>query len=164
MTTDSNLRFIIKKITELRSAIMYSMCNSLVRLPNDIVTFVKVDEEGQLWFLSHLPSQSLKECEQFFPARLHFFRKGYDFFVEVSGKATIVSSVSSSVFSEADNISSKQSVLIKMTMSNIEYREPHTKNSKTKLELLAGKSYQWMLRNFALHSPGSAYGKLNQPH
>ena len=156
MTTDTNFRFISEKISQLRSAVMYSMSNSLVKLPNDIVTSVKVDEEGQLWFLSHSPSYYIKECEQVFPVRLHFFRKGYDFFVEVSGKATIVENISSDT---------QNSVLIRMTMSNIEYTEPHTLKEKTKLQLMAEKSYKWMLRNIGFqHTTGSVFGKLHQPH
>jgi len=141
---------------------MYSMSNSLVRLPNDIVTAVKVDEEGQLWFLSHSPAHLLKECEQVFPVRLHFFRKGYDFFVEVSGKATIMNNMSPSgvLYTEGEN--PKNAVLIKMTMANIEYTEPHAKREKTKLQLVAEKSYRWMLRNIGFqHTEGSVFSKLH---
>ena len=163
MTTDNNLPFIREKISELRNAVMYSMSKSLVKLPNDIVTYVKVDEDGQLWFLSHSPAHSLRECEQVFPARLHFFKKGCDFFVEVSGKATIADNISSSgFFGSNDNQNNKDAVLIRMTMSNIEYREPHAKKAKTKLELLAGKSYKWILRATGFHPTGGpVFSKLH---
>jgi hypothetical protein len=75
-TTDSNLQFIREKIYQVRSAIMYSMSNELVKIPNNIITAVKVDEEGQLWFISKRPVQDLEQCEQSFPVRLHFFVKG----------------------------------------------------------------------------------------
>jgi len=140
------------------------MSNSLVKLPNDIVTALKIDEEGHLWFLSHHPVQSLKECEQTFPVRLHFFRKGFDFYVEVSGKATIVNnnySISSGL--ESDDIKNRRPLLIKMTMSNIEYSEPHAKKNKTKLDLLIEKSYKWVLKNFSInHSEESVLSKLHQ--
>ena len=90
MTTDSNLTGIREKIYKLRTAIMYSMSNDLVKMPNSIITAVKVDEEGQLWFVSKSHLQNLDQCEQSFPVRLHFFRKGTNFFVVVSGKAFIV--------------------------------------------------------------------------
>ena len=162
MTTDTNLRFISEKIGQLRSAVMYSMSNSLVKLPNDIVTSVKVDEEGQLWFLSHLPVQSLKECEQVFPVRLHFFRKGHNFFVEVSGKATIVSKISSAAPFETEDNKSRKAVLIKMTMSNIEYVEPQTPATKPKWQELVQKTYQWILRSKSIQHPeSSAFGNLH---
>src|SRR5687767_11787110 len=142
MATDQNFQFISEKIAELRTAVMYSMSNGLVKLPNDIVTFVNIDEEGQLWFLSHLPPQLLSECEKVFPARLHFFRKGHDYFVEVSGKATIVSDINT-----AADQNNQNAVLIKMAMSNVEYREPHARKEKTKVQVMVEKSYRWMLRN-----------------
>ena len=152
MTNDHHSGFIKEKIAELRTAVMYSMCSSLVKLPNDIVTFVSFDDEGHLWFLSHMPVQSLNECEQIFPARLHFFRKGYDYYVEISGKATIVSNSTSSEFSSIADVMNKKSVLIKMTMSNVEYTEPHAK-TKSSLMVVAEKSYKWMMKLFALNQP-----------
>ena len=154
--SDTNFQFISEKISQLRSAVMYSLSNSLVKLPNDIVTSVKIDEEGQLWFLSHSPFHYINECEQVFPVRLHFFRKGYDFFVEVSGKATIVENISSD---------SQNSVLIRMTMSNVQYTEPHAVKEKTKLQILAEKSYKWLLRNVGFqHTTSSVFGKIHQHH
>ena len=160
---DTNLQFISEKIGDLQSAIMYSMSNSLNRMPNDIVKAIKVDEEGQLWFLSHRPSQSLKECEQVFPVRLHFFKKGRNYFLEVSGKATIVSKIHSTAHFEEGMAKNKKPVLIKMTMNNIEYVEPQ--NTKVKWQEWAQKTYSWMLRSLMFHHPKtSSFGKLNQPH
>ena len=165
MITDTNLRFISEKIRELRTAVMYSMSDSPVKLPNDVVTFVKVDDEGQLWFLSHLPVQSLKGYEKHFPVRLHFFRKGRNFFVEVSGKATIVNKIATSNSFESQDIIIPNAVLIKMAMSNIEYVEPHTAPTKPKWQELAQKTYQWMLGSKSFqHGKSSAFGNLHQPH
>ena len=152
MTKDNNFSFIRGKIAELRTAVMYSMCTSLVKLPNDIVTFVSTDNEGHLWFLSHMPIQLLSECEQVFPVRLHFFRKGYDCHVEVSGKATIISNLSNQEFLSIANVADKKAVLIKMTMSNVEYTEPHAK-PKTPLQMIAERSYKWMLKLLAANQP-----------
>lgn len=162
MYMDSNFQFICKKIEQLRTAVMYSMSNSLVRLPNDIVNFVKIDADGHLWFLAHLPSQSLSQCEKAFPARLHFFRKGYDYFVEVSGKATIADIITEA---SSDDGLERRTVLLKMTMPNIEYREPHAKKEKSKLQLMVEKSYRWMLRNVGFpHTETSVLGKMRQSH
>jgi general stress protein 26 len=100
MATDSNLQFIREKIYQVRSAIMYSMSDEVIKFPNSIATAVRVDDEGQLWFLCKKPVQFVSECEQNFPARLKFYRKGISFFLEVSGKATIVNNNSSLNFLE----------------------------------------------------------------
>ena len=55
MSTDTNLQFIREKIYTVKSAIMYSMSNELIKLPNCLVEAVKVDNEGQLWFLCKAP-------------------------------------------------------------------------------------------------------------
>jgi general stress protein 26 len=138
------------------------MSNSLVKLPNDIVTYVKVDEQGQLWFLSHHPYQLLNECEKVFPARLHFFRKGRNYFIEVSGKASIVRTVTNAN-GEKFNKENGNEVLIKMAMNNIQYVEPGSQNSKPKWQELAEKTYTWMLRHVTFQHPEtSTFQKFNQ--
>ncbi|MEP6648068.1 MAG: hypothetical protein ABJC12_13345 [Saprospiraceae bacterium] len=160
MNRDPNFQFICEKISLLRTAVMYSMSNSLVRMPNDIVKLVKVDEDGQLWFLAHFPVYSLQQCEKIFPVRLHFFRKGFDFFVEISGKATIESNIGDS--SSKDNANASRSVLVKMTMNNVEYREPHARKDKTKFQVIVERSYKWMLRNVGFdHTESSVFGKIH---
>src|SRR3954463_3724688 len=121
MAKDLHLQFIREKIQQLRTAVMYSQSDSIYRLPNDIVTALRVDSEGQLWYIcrASLPPE---ECEQSFPARLRFYRKGYDFHVEVSGKATIVNTDYSDykyIGKEKDTRDSDKFLLIKMTMTNI---------------------------------------------
>ncbi len=165
MNTDPNFQFISEKIAVLRTAVMYSMSNSLIKLPNDIVSLVKIDPEGQLWFLAHFPSQSLNECERVFPARLHFFRKGYDFYVEVSGRATIEDIIVEAGCKQVGDVQTKRTVMVKMTMPNIEYREPHARKEKSKLQVVVEKSYKWMLKNVGFpHTEDSVLGKIHQSH
>jgi hypothetical protein len=157
MATDMNLQFIRGKINQLRTAVMYSMSNSISRLPNDIVTAIKVDEEGYLWFICRGPHPAVKEYDQSFPARLSFFRKGYDFFVEISGKATIVNN------NYTGEKEGQRTLLVKMNMLNIEYTEPHTRKPKNKVEVLLENGYKWLLRNAAVprNGSGSVLAKLH---
>lgn len=159
MATDMNLQFIREKISQIRTAVMYSMSNSLIRLPNGIVSAVKVDEEGQLWFVSRGPVPVMKEYEQSFPARLCFYRKGVEYSLEVSGKAEIVNNK----YSTNPNANEK-SLLIKMSMMNIEYREPNAKRAKNKLEMFLESGYKWFLRTAAINRSGSesVLAKLHQ--
>jgi hypothetical protein len=150
MATDSNLQFIREKIYQVRSAIMYSMSDEVVKIPNSIATAVRVDDEGQLWFLCKKPLQFISECEQHFPARLKFYRKGISFFLEVSGKATIINNNNGLNLPDEKNIQEKP-VLIKMTMTNVEYVEPEEKKKKTWFDLVIENGYKWLLRNAAIH-------------
>lgn len=148
MASDGNLQFIRQKIYQLRSAIMYSMSNEPVKIPNNIVTAIRVDDEGHLWFLSKRPAQFVSECEQNFPARLHFYRKGLRFFMEVSGKATIVNDGTEI---NGHSTAGEKPVLIKMTMKNIEYIEPVERKKKNRFEILLENGYKWLARTIAFH-------------
>jgi general stress protein 26 len=161
---DSNLQFIREKIYQLRSAIMYSMSNELVKIPNSIVTAVKVDEEGQLWFVSKSHLQNLAQCEQSFPVRLHFFRKGTNFFVVVSGKAFIVNNADAQLNSHGTlGDDQEKSILIKMSMNDIEYTEPEARREKNKLEIFLENSFNWLLHTIAFHRHSkSVFQKLQQ--
>ena len=168
MTTDSNLQFIREKIYALRSAIMYSMSTELVKLPNNVVTAIKVDDEGQLWFLSKRPLQLVSECAQVFPARLKFYRKGIEYSMEVSGQAEIVNPVVNLSSPEYDtermNTTSQKPVLVRMSMLNIEYVEP-TQRKKNWMDLVIANSYKWISRNLALPRHSKSFmGKLHQSH
>lgn len=149
MASDSNLNEIRNKIYQLRTAIMYSMSNELCKLPNSIVTALQVDDEGQLWFVCPRPLLGSYEDEQSFPVRLHFYRKGFFFHLEVSGKATITNE---SAFDELPgNIPEKEKlILIRMTMNSIECTEPYEKRKRNKVEIFIEQGYNWMLRHIAI--------------
>jgi len=132
---------------------MYSMSNELIKLPNCLVEAVKVDNEGQLWFICKPPSVELSQCETSFPARLHFYRKGTFFHIEVSGKATIMNDV------YRDN-SKEKSVLVRMTMNTIEYTEPQERK-KGKVDVILEQGYKWLLRTISVpHDTRPVLSKL----
>lgn len=164
MVNDTNLQFIREKIIQLRSAVMYVSSDELVKLGNDIVTAIRVDDEGQLWFVTNNPPQRVEECEQTFPARLCFYRKGLDFSMEISGKADIVNYNYSYDHSGKEEGSKKsEKVLVKLTMINIEYTEPHAKRVKSRIEVMADNWYNWFLRTVAVHHDSeSVLKKLRQ--
>jgi general stress protein 26 len=162
MTTDTNLQFIREKIYEIRHAVMYSMSNGLVRIPNSIVSVIKVDNDGQIWFLCTPPMQKVEECECVFPARLQFYKKGKFFRLEVSGKATVMNNEYS-----VDSTEEKKDkpILIKMSMTNIEYTSTSERKEKGKIESILENSYKWLLRNVAIpREEKSVFSKLHQTH
>jgi len=139
------------------------MSNEVIKMPNNIVTAIRVDDEGQLWFFSKRPVQFVSEFEQTFPARLKFYRKGVSFFLEISGKATIMNSAMDvNVMKDTAKSIHEKPVLIKMTMTNVEYVEPEEKK-KNKLEVMLENGYNWLLRTVAFHrNSKSALARL--PH
>lgn len=165
MATDTNLQFIREKIYEVRSAVMYSMSNGLVRLPNNIVTVVKVDDDGNLWFLCTPPAFRIEECECVFPARLHFYKKGKTFHVEVSGKATIVNNEFNMEGYNQETRQVDTPILIKMSMTNVQYTSLNERRDKGRIESMFENGYKWFLRNVAIpRQEKSVFSKLHQTH
>ena len=152
MKMDNTLSVIRQKIEDLPNVVMYSMNQHGFKLPSDIINFVSLDEDGQLWFISYFPAQLLAQCDNVFPVRLHFFKRGNDAFMEISGKATIMSNISQPDLFAPEDAETKKSVLIKMTMNNVEYTEPLVKAGKSKLRLMMEQSYRWIVRQFAFHN------------
>ena len=165
MVNDTNLQFIREKIIQLRSAVMYDASDGLVKLGNDVVTAIRVDDEGQLWFVTNNPQHHVEECEQSFPARLCFYRKGIHFTLEISGKATIVNEnyTYDYIAPDVDRSKKSQKVLVKLAMINIEYTEPHAKRPKSRVEMVLENWYSWFLRTVSVqHDSASVLKKLRQ--
>src|SRR5215469_8636477 len=90
MLPQSDLQFLQQKIQDLKNALFFSQNTSLLRISTTIVTVLKVDELGQMWFFVPKPQQALHEFDREFPVKMEFFRKGRQFFLHVLGKAYIV--------------------------------------------------------------------------
>lgn len=90
MLSSKHLHFLQDKIQDLRSALFFSMNNSVLKFPTSVVSALKVDEVGQVWFFIRKPSQHISEFDKQFPARLEFYKKGKQYFLKILGKACIV--------------------------------------------------------------------------
>jgi len=150
-TSNNDFQFIREKIYRLHSAIMYSMSNELIKIANSIVSVLRIDDEGHLWFQCKAPLMHIRHYEQSFPARLHFFRKGFKYFVEVSG-ATVITN------REYDD--KNGTLILKMNVNHVEYTEPQARK-KTWIDLVMEECYGWMLRTLAIpKSTKSFFAKL----
>src|SRR5579872_6692679 len=125
-SSSSNLPFLQKKIQELKNALFFSQNSSLLRMATTIVTILKVDELGQLWFFVPRPQQALHEFDREFPVKLEFFRKGTGYYLHITGKAYIVNDpeeVNSLLFEDLKKQISGNMVLIKVKMGRADYFE-----------------------------------------
>ncbi|MCG2617165.1 hypothetical protein LZZ85_22910 [Terrimonas sp. NA20] len=153
MTQDTNLHFIRERISELKNAIMYNNSQDVLRVQNNIAEAVEVDKEGVLWFTIKRPAGYMQQCEQVFPARLNFYRKGFDYRVEVSGKATVVNYMY--------NGHKEDIVLLRMDMNEVEYTEPNAEKAESQIEKYVKQAYSWFLRTFSLeHREQSVFPKV----
>ena len=120
MENDYKLMFIKNKLQQIKSAVMYTTNSNVARLPNDIVEFESVDDDGILWFSAHIPRHWVKAYELHFPSKLIFYRKGIDYYVEITGTAVVVNKqdVMHGVSNEYGG-----KMLLKMVPYYIEYTE-----------------------------------------
>jgi len=120
MENDYKLMFIKNKLQQIKSAVMYATNSNIVRLPNDIVEFESVDDDGLLWFSAHIPRHWVKAYELHFPAKLIFYKKGVDYYVEITGTAVVVNK--QDVMYGINNLEGGK-MLLKMVPYFIEYTE-----------------------------------------
>lgn len=128
MLPDTNLEFIRSRIYEIRTALLYSLSDEIIKLPTSLISVLKVDEKGQIWFLMNRPPKLMEKNEQKFPARLQFYRKGKPFYMQVSGRAALVENMAalSHLFSATRTIRKAVShnlIVVKLKMDNVEYHE-----------------------------------------
>ena len=128
MLSETHLPFLQEKISDLRSALFFSLSNAVLKMPTTIVTALKVDEVGQIWFFVNRPIQNIQEFDKEFPARLEFFKKGKNFHLKIIGKACIVNDPEevNGLVDVPDEVKSKamsQLVLVKVKMQSAEYME-----------------------------------------
>ena len=134
-THQQQFSFLQDKIREIGSAIFFNLSDSILKLPTSIVTTLKVDEYGFVWFFVQRPKQSLKEFETEFPVRLDFYKKGKAYFLQVSGKGWVVTDPEEmnsfvTLPEETRQLAMNEMVFVKVKIMKAEYFE--TKPAKAK--------------------------------
>lgn len=155
MENDYKLLFIKNKLQQIKSAVMYSSNNNLVRLPNDIVEFESVDDEGLLWFSAHIPREWNKSYELHFPTKLIFYRKGVDYYIEINGTAVVVNK--QDVINGTGHIYGGK-LLLKMVPYYIEYTE--TRKKEIGFKKLKGQVYDIFMNTLGLSTRAASQPRL----
>lgn len=133
-TTNQQLNFLQEKIQEIGSAIFFNLSESVLKLPTSLVSTLKVDDYGFVWFFVQKPRQELKEFETEFPVRLDFFRKGKGAFLQVNGKGWVVTDPEEmnlfvTLPEDAKKIAISEMVLVKVKIMRAEYFETKTSHN-----------------------------------
>lgn len=131
MIASQQLNFLQERIEEIGSAIFYNLSDAVLKLPTSIVTSVKVDEYGFVWFCVQKPTQHLTEFEQEFPVKLDFYKKGAGYFLQATGKGFVVSDPEEMngyimLPDEIKNMDSARFALVKVKIQKADYYETKT--------------------------------------
>lgn len=113
---DENVQLIREKLACIPNALLCNLSNSDDRIPNGLVGYESIDEEGKMWLKMPKPSRLSGNYEKRFPVRLLFYHKDIDYYVETSGLAEVdPSTVQDSLFP----VSEPEFILVKITPSLI---------------------------------------------
>lgn len=129
MESNQQLSFIQTKIEELGSAIFFNLSDAVLKLPTSIITKMKVDDFGYVWFCVQKPNAHLQVFETEFPVRLDFFRKGKEYFLQVEGTGWVVTDPEEmSAAGELCNemVGKNDRVLVKVKIGRAEYHATKT--------------------------------------
>ena len=129
MFHDNSLAFIKERISEIRSALIYSLSDELIKFPTSIISILKIDDDGQLWFFIKRPVAMLIDAEMKFPARLQFYRKGKPFYLNVDGWAGIdedqqlINQFTDYMENKSSSVAMQNMMLVKLQITRAEYHE-----------------------------------------
>src|SRR5665647_2040618 len=90
LTKDDNLLFLENKIQQIKMAMFRAEIDSELQLPNNIISTIKTDSDGNIWFFTSCNGEYAKNIDKHFFAYLEYYQKGQDFRLRLSGKASIV--------------------------------------------------------------------------
>lgn len=159
MATENNLPFLKDRINEIKSAIFYNMTNELIKIPVSIISILRMDENGCLWFFVKRPPQLMTEHEKSFPAHLQFYRKGKPFYIHASGYANVAEDKETirefaALGAEAEKTALQNLALIKLRMVKVEYYEQKNKiANRTQSKGLLRNLYTTLFKPSRYHRP-----------
>lgn len=85
----SDISFVQAQVTRIGTALFFCDHDSRLNFPAYIITALKTDDAGEIWFFISRAGENPAMQHQPFGAHLEFYRKGYPFFMRVGGIATI---------------------------------------------------------------------------
>ncbi len=114
---DTTLLFLREKIEDIRIALFKAEIASELQLPNNIISTLKVDDEGFIWFYTSCNGGYAHEVDKEFFAYLDYYQKGRDARLRVSGRTTIAEGCGS----DASPVENSNLLLLKMKIMQAEY-------------------------------------------
>ena len=106
------------KIEKLKTALFFDFSDSFMKLPANIITIDAIEGSEIIWFSVKKPYKDIGGIDSIFFARLQFYNRNFNYYINVEGIATIQEI--------NDNFSSRyktdsREVQIKLEISNADY-------------------------------------------
>ena len=123
LTKDATLPFLGNKIQEIKMAMFKAETNNELQLPNNIITTIKTDSDGNIWFFTSCNGVYTQYTGTNFFAYLEYHQKGQNCRLRINGLGAIVEG-DSGIDNAATGINTKNNtntVLIKFKILHAEY-------------------------------------------
>jgi len=164
MDTQKDLQ---EKIKNLGSAIFFNQSDAVLKLPTSIVRIVHIDEYGYIWFFMQKPPQLLNEFEKEFPVKLDFFRKGFDYSLQVMGKGCIVNDPEEVLLvtihiDETRQFNPEKMVLIKVKMLRADYFENISGHKSSWFQNAISLLQSWIFPHSPSYGPITYYPGMTE--
>lgn len=114
---DTSLGFLKTKIEDIRVALFKAEINSVLQLPNNIISTLKVDDDGNVWFYTSCNGNYAPQVDKEFFAYLDYYQKGRDSRLRISGRASIVEGSGEDVAT----VGTSNLLLLKLKIMQAEY-------------------------------------------
>jgi general stress protein 26 len=119
---NGDLLFLKEKIEEIKIALFKTDTDSLLQLPNNIISTLKVDDDGCIWFFTSCVKPYAHHLEKELYVSLHYYRKENNCRLFIRGKAFIEKDDGDS----ASENSFDKIILLKTKIQQAEYFESRT--------------------------------------
>ena len=93
MVTNKKLGYITQKIVETKVAILSCYTSGLLKIPNNIINTIHVDDKGQIWFFVGRPMQLISQFEPEFAVTLNYFKKGLGYYMNILGNGKLITDI-----------------------------------------------------------------------
>ncbi len=88
--TNISIPFIQLKVAQIGTALFNCGSQSQLAFSTYIITALKIDDEGNVWFFVNKGVEAAEKNANPFTAQLEFYRKGFPFFMRIEGEGSIV--------------------------------------------------------------------------
>jgi hypothetical protein len=136
MPTYLRLGTVQKKIAELQTALFYELSESVLKIPVSVIQVLTTDELGQIWFVMPFHFHYQQKFDRDFLSELHFFRKGKDFYLNITGRGCLVldpeevNNTFSIPVEIKKKVQAKDLVLLKVKIRTVDYFERKIQSAK----------------------------------
>lgn len=117
-----DLLFLKQKIEDIKIALFKAETDSILRLPNNIISTLKADENGYIWFFTSCTGPYVQYLDKELYVSLDYYKKENNCRLIINGKAYI--EIDNTEFSK--EASYDKMVLLKVKILKAEYSENKT--------------------------------------